>query len=209
MAGTALTVSDARRRDELAEFVGRVVQLDPTATVRLRGSDGVVTAWATTPFEVLATRAVPGGLTPADVAVPAVSLLTALAVERADAVDPGSDAPWRSELPPETGWAEAGRRSAAEWSELVERGLRSAADGPGRGPSAALLDETAVVVPLPSGPAVKIPLRCLVALSGLGLLDPVGSADAVRVAAVGSWLRLDTRGGAVVRRRVAALPLLV
>ena len=72
-----------------------------------------------------------------------------------------------------------------------------------------MLDETAVVVPLPSGPAVKIPLRCLVALSGLGLLDPVGSADAVRVAAVGSWLRLDTRGGAVVRRRVAALPLLV
>jgi hypothetical protein len=31
----------------------------------------------------------------------------------------------------------------------------------------------------------------------------------VRVSATGSWLRLDTSGGAVVHRRIAALPLLV
>ena len=34
-------------------------------------------------------------------------------------------------------------------------------------------------------------------------------APPVRVAATGSWLRLETPGGAVVRRRITTLPLLV
>ena len=160
---------------------------------------------------MLATRSVPGGLTPADVAVPAVSLLTALAVERADTVDPGvgcavatGAAPGDrlgGSRPPVGGRAGPSSSSAA---------CAAAADGPGRGPSAALLDETAVVVPLPSGPPVKIPLRCLFALSGLGLLDPVGSADR----GPGGRHRLlaaagHPRGCGGPRRRVAALPLLV
>ena len=124
---TALTVPDPRLRATLAEFVARVVQLDPLATVRLTGATGLVSAWASTPFEVLATRPSPGTVTPADVAVPAASLLTALAVERAGTVDPGGGAPWRGELPPETGWADAGEQPAADWAELVERGLRAAA----------------------------------------------------------------------------------
>jgi hypothetical protein len=39
----------------------------------------------------------------------------------------------------------------------------------------------------------------------------LGDADAgaVRVSATGSWLRLDARYGAVVRRRVTTLPLLL
>jgi hypothetical protein len=207
---TALTVPDPRLRATLAEFVARVVQLDPLATVRLTGATGLVSAWASTPFEVLATLAVPGTLTPADVAVPAASLLTALAVERAGTVDPGDGASWRGELPPETGWADAGEQPAADWAELVERGLRAAAaDGAGHGPSPALLDETAVVVPAAAGPPVKIPLRCLFALSGLGLLPETGPEATVRVSATGSWLRLGTPGGAVVRRRLVAIPLLV
>ena len=79
---TALTVPDPGQRADLAEFVARVVALDPTAGVRLRGGDNHhVTAWAATPFDVLATRSAAGTLDPADVAVPATALLTALAVE--------------------------------------------------------------------------------------------------------------------------------
>jgi hypothetical protein len=164
MTDTALTVPDPPQRAGLAEFVARVVQLDAAATVRLRhsggdGGPGTVTAWAGTPFEVLATKAVPGELAPADVTVPAVSLLAALAVDRAETVDPGAGARWRGELPPEAGWAPAGECPAADWAELVELGLR-AADGAVHGPPAALLDGTAVVVPVPSGPPVKIALRC-------------------------------------------------
>jgi hypothetical protein len=208
---TALTIPDPGQRADLAEFVARVVALDPTAGVRLRGGDNRhVTAWAATPFDVLATRSVAGTLDPADVAVPATSLLTALAVERADTVDPGSGASWRAELPPDTGWTDAGEGAAADWAELVERGLESAAaDGAGHGPSAALLDGTAAVLPASIGPPVRIPLRCLFALSGLGLLAGSDPAPPVRVAATGSWLRLETPGGAVVRRRITALPLLV
>ena len=60
----------------------------------------------------------------------------------------------------------------------------------------------------PGGPAVRVPLRCLFALSGLGLLAD-GVDDVLAVAVTPSWLRLDTPGGGVVRRRHAALPLLV
>ena len=59
---------------------------------------------------------------------------------------------------------------------------------------------------------VKVPLRCLFALSGMGFLGPAGTdpdGGVVRVSATGSWLRLDARYGAVVRRRVTALPLLI
>jgi hypothetical protein len=53
-----------------------------------------------------------------------------------------------------------------------------------------------------------VPLRCLFALSGMGF---VGGPDdgPLRVSATGSWLRLDARYGAVVRRRTLTLPLLV
>lgn len=207
---TALTVPDPGQRADLAEFVARVVALDPTAGVRLRGANGIVTAWAGTPFDVLATRSVAGTLDPADVAVAATSLLTALAVERADTVDPGAGASWRAELPPDTGWTDAGEGDAGDWAELVERGLESvAADDGGHGPSAALLDGTAAVLPAATGPPVRIPLRCLFALSGLGLLGGSDPASPVRVGATGSWLRLETPGGAVVRRRITTLPLLV
>jgi hypothetical protein len=57
-----------------------------------------------------------------------------------------------------------------------------------------------------AGPTVKVPLRCLFALSGMGF---VGAEGEVRVSATGAWLRLDAHYGAVVRRRTLTLPLLV
>ena len=92
----------------------------------------------TTPFDVLATRSVPGTLEPGDVTAPATVLLTALSVERAATVDPGAGALWQGHLD---------RR-------------------------------------------------------------PDGEDEKVRVSATGTWMRLDARFGAVVRRRITALPLL-
>ena len=190
-----------------------MVALDPTAGVRLRGADGdpgIVTAWAGTPFDVLATRSVAGTLDPADVAVPATSLLTALAVERADTVDPGAGASWRPELPPTPAGPTPGRAtrptgpssSSAAWR-------RRPPTAPGTGRPRRCWTGRAAVLPAVTGPPVRIPLRCLFALSGLGLLGGSDPASPVRVSATGSWLRLETPGGTVVRRRITTLPLLV
>jgi hypothetical protein len=71
-----------------------------------------------------------------------------------------------------------------------------------------LLDQQVLTVS-GGGYEVKIPMRCLFALSGMGFLaEPADSAESVRVSATDSWLRIDARFGAVVRRRHAALPLL-
>ncbi|MEN3266723.1 hypothetical protein [Pseudonocardia sp.] len=210
---TSLTVRDAAERGDLGAFVARVVRLDQMATVRLRASGGRVTAWASTPFDVLATRSVHGLLEPGDVTVPATGLLTALAVERAETVDPGAGGLWQGELPPDEGWAPVDDVPAGELDALTERGLVLARENAGPlGPPASLLDQIVLTVTATSGPAIKIPLRCLFALSGMGFLGDTGAGGAVgavRVSATGTWLRLDARYGAVVRRRVTALPLLL
>jgi hypothetical protein len=209
---TELLVPDVDDRGDLGTFVGRAVRLDPAALVRLRATAGRVTAWATTPFDVLATRSVPGTLDPADVTAPATALLTALSVERAATVDPGTGGLWQGLLPPDDGWVIVDTVPSAELERLTERGLALAREHAGPlGPPASLLDQTVLTVTEGGGPAVKIPLRCLFALSGMGFLvaSSDGEDEIVRVSATSSWLRLDARYGAVVRRRITALPLLV
>jgi hypothetical protein len=208
---TRLTVPDPDERGDLGAFVARVVRLDQAALVRLQAGGGTVTAWAATPFDVLATRTVHGALEPADVTVPAPSLLTALTVERADTVDPGSGGLWHGELPPAEGWQPVDDVPAAELERLTERGLAVARENAGpMGPPASLLDQTVLTVSAGARPSVKVPLRCLFALSGMGFLGDTGpDAGVVRVSATGTWLRLDARYGAVVRRRITTLPLLV
>jgi hypothetical protein len=209
---TRLTVPDQGERGDLGAFVARVVRLDQAALVRLQAGGGTVTAWAATPFDVLATRTVHGALEPADVTVPASSLLTALTVERAETVDPGTGGLWHGELPPATGWQPVDDVPAADLERLTERGLAVARENAGpMGPPASLLDQTVLTVTdTGNRPSVKVPLRCLFALSGMGFLGDTGpDAGVVRVSATGTWLRLDARYGAVVRRRITALPLLV
>ncbi|MHA6623398.1 hypothetical protein [Pseudonocardia sp. DLS-67] len=208
---TRLTVPDPDERGDLGAFVARVVRLDQAALVRMQGGGDTVTAWAATPFDVLATRTVHGELEPADVTMPASGLLTALTVERAGTVDPGTGGLWHGELPPSEGWQPVDDVPAAELERLTERGLAVARENAGPlGPPASLLDQTVLTVSAGARPAVKVPLRCLFALSGMGFLGDSGpDAGVVRVSATGTWMRLDARYGAVVRRRVTALPLLV
>jgi hypothetical protein len=206
-AVTALSVPDADERGDLGAFVARVVRLDPAAAARLRAGEGTVTAWASTPFDVLATRTVHGHVDPSDVTVSANALLTALAVEKAATVDPGVGGLWPGDLPPDTGWSPVDVVPAAEIDALTERGLAVARENAGPlGPPTSLLDQNVLTVSAPAGPTVKVPLRCLFALSGMGF---VGGDGEVRVSATGGWLRLDAHYGAVVRRRTLTLPLLV
>jgi len=209
-----LAIPDPADRDDLGAFTARIVRLDRIALVRLRGEyrgAAFVTAWAPTPFDALATRSVRGTVRPDDITVPASALLTALAVDRAETIDPGPAMPARlGDLPPLDGWTVVDDVPADELEALAERGLAMARENAGPlGPPASLLDQTVLTVQ-GDGTAVKVPLRCLFALSGMGFLgagsDP---GDAVRVSATGSWLRLDARYGAVVRRRITALPLIV
>jgi len=208
---TVLRIPDLDDRADLGTFVGRAVRLDPMAVVRLRGTPGGrVTAWVTTPFDVLATRSVPGSLDPGDVTAPATTLLTALSVDRAEAVDPGAGGLWQGLLPPADGWSMVDAVPAAELESLTDRGLALARESAGPlGPPASLLDQTVLTVSGGASPSVKVPLRCLFALSGMGFLGASDGDETVRVSATSAWLRLDARYGAVVRRRLTALPLLV
>jgi hypothetical protein len=228
--GGRLTVQDRAQREDLAEFVGRAVRLDPAVVVRLRarpGSDGdpaAVEAWAPTPFDALVSRTAPGQVTPDDVTVVGSDLLAGLAVagrgERSDgwgaaSVEPGTpvDDRWRGPLPPlrpDRRWEVVGEVPAAELSGLAERGVAAARAGdPSGRPTAALLDQIVLTVTDDtSGAEVRVPMRCVFALSGMGFVGAGEPEQTVRVSTDGGWLRLDARGGAVVRRRRAQLPLL-
>lgn len=206
-----LFVPDAADRDDLGAFVARSVRLDQQTVVRLKErGDGVVEAWVATPFDVLATRAVPGRVLPSDVTVSGNELLAALAVVGGERLDPGPprDLMWRAALPPGAGWLVVDDLPVRVVSELADRGIEVARRNPGPRGSAptSLLDQHVLTVS-GSGLDVKVPMRCLFALSGMGFLtDDEGT---VRVTATDSWLRLDARYGAVLRRRHALLPLLV
>ncbi|ANY10209.1 hypothetical protein AFB00_19730 [Pseudonocardia sp. HH130630-07] len=211
-------MADPTERDDLGAFTARVVRLDQSAAIHLTAGGGRVTAWARTPFDVLATRSVAGTLDGAtSVTAQASSLLTALAVERSAAVDTGPPAPWLDELPPSEGWTRVDEVPAGELDGLAERGLVLAREHAGpMGPPASLLDQTVLTVSPPeAGRPVPVPMRVLFAMSGMGFLGsgPTGGTDRdaprVRVSASGSWTRLDARYGAVVRRRVLSLPLTV
>ncbi|RZT84621.1 hypothetical protein EV383_1472 [Pseudonocardia sediminis] len=214
-----IRLDDATERDDLGAFTARVVRLDQTASMQLRSAGGFVTAWAHTPFDVLVTRSVAGSMEPAQRAVLASSLLTSLAVDRSESVDPGPAAgPWAEELPPDGGWSVVDDIPAGELDSLAERGIALAREHAGpMGPPASLLDQTVLTVSPPSGDAgkavraVKVQMRVLFAMSGMGFLGDSGTSGqepVVRVSATGSWVRLDARYGAVVRRRLTSLPLL-
>lgn len=209
---TELHIPDGADRETLGAFVARAVRLDGQCAVRLRtrGED-VVEAWIVTPFEVLATRAVHGQIAPRDVTVSGNELLAALAVAPGERMDPGParDLLWHAELPVGGQWQHIDDLPVGVVGELTDRGITLAREntGPHGTPPASLMDQTVLTV-TGADLEVKIPMRCLFALSGMGFVDSSISGDVVRVTATSSWLRLDARYGAVLRRRQALLPLL-
>jgi hypothetical protein len=211
-AGPELHVPDAEDRDDLGAFVARSVRLDQTAVVRLRGRGDMVEAWVATPFDVLATRTVRGSVRPADVTVSGNELLAALAVVGGPRLDPGPprDLMWHAALPPAQGWQLVDDLPVRVVSDLADKGIEVARRNPGPrgGAPTSLLDQHVLTVS-GSGLDVKVPMRCLFALSGMGFLAAEAEDETVRVTATDSWLRLDARYGAVSRRRHALLPLLV
>src|SRR5699024_7141323 len=94
-------------------------------------------------------------------------------------------------------------------SDLAEKGGNLAREnlGPRGTPPTSLLDQTVLTVH-DADREVTIPMRCLFAMSGMGFLGGDADSGTGRVRVTDSWLRLDARYGAVVRRRRALLPLL-
>jgi hypothetical protein len=203
-----LFVPDQADRDDLGAFVARAVRLDQQTVVRLRGrSDGTLEAWVATPFDVLATRAVHGEVSPKDVTVSGNELLAALAIVGGERLDPGppKDLMWRAALPGTTGWQAVDELPVEVVSDLADRGIEVARQNPGpRGSAPASLLDQHVLTVSGAGLAVNVPMRCLFALSGMGFLTDTGT---VKVTATDAWLRLDAHYGAVVRSRRALLPL--
>ena len=148
---TALHVPDPDERGDLGAFVARVVRLDPTASARLRAGTSLgtdtVTAWASTPFDVLATRTVHGRVDPPDVTMPANALLTALAVERSAIVDPGAGRRLARRPAARIRLVAVDDVPTAEIEALAERGLALARENAGPlGPPASLLDQPVLTV---------------------------------------------------------------
>ena len=198
-------------RDDAAAFAGRVARWDPAGPIRLRRDGATVRMFATTPFDALVSRTVAGRLEPRDITVHAGNLLSGLAVSAAAEVDPGPvvDASWRSQLPPPTGWVPVDEIPAQLLADLADQGVTQARDNPGPagGASTALLDSEVLNVS-GAGMKVTVPLRMLFALSGMGFA-PANPGEIVKISATDSWVRMDARFGAVLRRRHSLLPLLM
>lgn len=206
-----LYIPDPVERADLGVFVARAVRLDSEALVRLRTADSRLHAWVATPFDALVTRSVCGGVHPSDLTIKASDLLAAMAVVDETVVDPGQvqDALWRCALPPERGWRAVDQVPAEVLADLADQGAAVVRASAGRhgGRPADLLDQKVITVS-GAGLDIGVPLRCLFALSGMGFVGKT-AAETVRVWATDSWLRLDARYGAVLRRRRTVLTLLV
>jgi len=199
----------AAHRADLTAFVERAARLDPAAVIRLRGrSGGLVTAWAATGFDVLASRVVAGTLRPNDLSVGADELAHGLATaDSSGYVSPGfpMDSAWRGALPPDSGFAHLDDVPARLMLDLAQRGAQLAKEhGSAQGPPVSLLDQEVIRVSSADA-SVGVPMRCVFALTAMGFLpqsaEAVDADEIVRVRTLPAWLRIDARFGSVYRRR--------
>ncbi len=198
--------SAAAQRADLAAFVDRALRLDGAAVIRLRArSGGLLTAWAATGFDVLASRVVVGTVRPGDMSVTAEALARGLpAMDASGYVDPGfaMDSAWRAALPPESGFVHLDDVPARVLLDLADSGARLAKEHSGsHGPPVSLLGQEVIQVNSADG-SVGLPMRCVFALTAMGFLTRSAGADElVRVRVLPTWLRIDARFGSVYRSR--------
>lgn len=197
----------AAHRGDLAAFVDNALRMDDSAVIRLRTrSDGLLTAWVATGFDVLASRVVGGTVRPGDMTVAAEALARGLsAMDASGYVDPGfaMDSVWRGALPPESGFTYLDDVPARVLLDLAQQGGRLAKEHSGaHGPPVSLLDQEVVQVSSADA-SVGLPLRCVFALTAMGFLpqSPEGADEIIRVRISPTWLRVDARFGSVYRRR--------
>jgi len=194
---------------DLTAFVERAARLDAAAVIRLRArSGGLVTAWAATGFDVLASRVVSGTLRPDDLSVGADELVRGLAAaDSSGYVNPGfpMDSAWRGALPPDSGFAHLDDVPARLMLDLAQRGAELAKEhSSAQGPPVSLLDQEVIRVSSADA-SVGVPMRCVFALTAMGFLpqsaEAVNADEIVRVRSLPAWLRIDARFGSVYRRR--------
>lgn len=213
LAERGLWLGDEAHRGDLATFVDRVLRFGDAAVIRLRARPGgLMTAWAATGLDVLASRVVVGRVRPADLSVAADALARGLAaMDAAGYVDPGfsMDSAWRGALPPESGFTHLDDVPARALLELAERGAQLVKEhSSSHGPPSSLLDQEVIRVS-PAGvgedAAVGLPMRCVFALTAMGFLpqrpDATAAEEMIRVRVTPNWLRIDARFGSVYRRR--------
>jgi hypothetical protein len=198
---------------DLAVFAERAARHDPGTPVRLVAADGVVAAFATTPFDCLGLRVTRLAEDAAvDMVVEAVGLAARARGERDGvlALPPRlPDITWSTPLPPRSGWAEVARLPVSAvvgrvGSDTAEFKRRAGQGSPGSGVPAAL---EAVAADLWARPFVAdAPARLAHASEYLGFLV---DDDEVVVRAAGPWRRLDATGGVVLARVLDPLGLLV
>jgi hypothetical protein len=170
-------------RPHLAQFVTRLLRLDPAAVVRLRPEpDGAGCAWAMLPFRVLVGRRL-SQAPPTDITVQAADLAQALAGGELGGLTRRDEA-WRWPVPTSPGQAVEHipvaeiRRLAAAAARTVRQAMAEGVNGRAVGERAlrdALLDHVAIVVTSEDGERIEVPQRMVQALVRTGLLETAGT----------------------------------
>ncbi|MCV7078539.1 hypothetical protein [Mycobacterium szulgai] len=209
VAERGLWLGDPAHRKDLVTFVDHAMRLDDSAIIRLRQrSDGLLTAWVATGFDVLASRVVAGSVRPGDMSVGADALARGLAaMDSSGFIDPGysMDSAWRGALPPESGFTHLDDVPAGVVVDLAQRGAQLAKEHSGsHGPPVSLLDQEVIEVSS-ADITVGLPMRCVFALTAMGFVpqsaEAIATDEMIRIRILPAWLRVDARYGSVYRRR--------
>ena len=192
-----VTVRLSQGAEGVRSLAQRAQGLNARALVRTRQlPGGVVEAFVTTPFDVLASRRAQGRTS-----VDAGALVVADFL--ATGSGPNAQASWPGALPPAEGFSLIDEVPAEVALPLSTEGhnLARQFSGPA-GPPRSLLDQTVLTV---SGndQEAHIPMRMIFACTSLGLIPGFAAPTSVprylRVSACGRWVRIDAAFGTVYR----------
>lgn len=210
MSNPILTLGNHDDLADLSLYLRHILQLDPSAIVRLEQYDNRVLIWSDPGFKSLTVRGVAGTIEGKDVVVGADSLLTGLIhAQKTNSLsaDVGfrMDSSWNSGNPPLTGYEHIEDIDANDVVRLARQGQVTAQQNPGPlGVSASLLNQDVITIASPHGD-IGIQLRSIFTLLSCGFIRVDGNHhpiddDKVRVRVSGDWVRLDARYGSVAQR---------